>query len=619
MKIDYLRTIMRTNPKEKSELKTEFYEGVRGISVELLDYPNNPYVAIFDMAASTWGDKIHKWDSVTPEARFWVVKSVLEFKSLPNAMESISFTFAVENCSRSAFDQIARARIGATFACLYSGKHLVYTSKGWRMIKEIEIGDLVLTHRGRFRPVTQTFKAMGSERYQVIFASSGLKVSVTPEHPFLVVRENKEDWIKAKDLCIGDQVKVLAGGRCEVCNKLIPMIKYKTNRFCSSSCQRKWWMTTEEAADKNAWFKEIQDPNQMTKPEKVVAGLLRHLGKSFEYGYRVKVSDGFRFIDFAFPEQKIGIEVHGFLTSRIKDEFHIFDIAKQYQRNEELKSLGWKIIYLYEEDLVDKIDETLKHLGIELEQISLQQNERHQYDFTTLRVKEIKYEVKRNRYHYNLEVEEDNSYVAAGLVMHNSMGWRDNDHSDIGFRVPQKIWDDSEALSDFMNTCLLAKSNYHKLVTKGQSSWQDARAFLPISALHWFSMSMNYMALRNFSSKRLKFCEQSDTVAVAWLIRERMKERFPLLASYLRPNCDFKGTCEYHREYVMSEAFGCLFKECGRNKCLATDDYATFNFSCSDKDTIAEQLNIIIPGSNENLPIDEYYELSSSDKLLFES
>ena len=127
------------------------------------------------------------------------------------------------------------------------------------------------------------------------------------------------------------------------------------------------------------------------------------------------------------------------------------------------------------------------------------------------------------------------------------------------------------------------------------------------------------MALRNFANKRQKFCEQADTVATAWLIRERVMEKFPLLGKYLRPGCDNSHSCGYHSEYEMSEAFGCLFKECGRNPCKAKDEYATFNKSCSDKDLIAKQLGIHIPNANEDLPPTEYAQLDHKDKELFES
>ena len=313
--ISSLRKIMGTVPKINVKLETPFFEGVRDIKVELFDYPVNPYLAIFNMATSTWGNRINKWDDTSTEGRLWVIKSVLEFKSLPNAMESISFTFGVENCSRSAFDQIARSRIGAVYS---------------------------------------------------------------------------------------------------------------------------------------------------------------------------------------------------------------------------------------------------------------------------------------------------------------SMGWRDNDHSDIGFRVPQSIWNNLEERERFISLCLLAKEYYHGLVKSGKSNWQDARAYLPISACHNFSMAMNYMALRNFMGKRLKFCEMADTVAVAWLMRERVMEKYPLLGSYLRPSCDWKGKCEYHQNNMMSEAFGCLLKECGRNVCLASDNYAIFNYACSDRDVIQEQLGMKIPLADEDMPVDGYDDLLPSDKLLFE-
>lgn len=307
---------MGTNPKEKTPLQTDFYEGVKGIKVKIIDFPKNPYKAIFDMATATWGTTMDKWPAATPEARFWVVKSVLEFKSLPNAMETASMTFGIEGPSRSSFDQVARARIG------------------------------------------------------------------------------------------------------------------------------------------------------------VVVG---------------------------------------------------------------------------------------------------------------------------------------------------SMGWRDNDHSDIGFRVPQAIWDNPDALGRFKDTCFLAKLNYHWLVSQGMASWQDARSFLPISACHSYTIAFTYMSLRNFESKREKFCEQADTVATAWLIREAVHGVSPMMSSYLRPGCDNSHVCGYHSEYAMSEAFGCLFKECGRNPCKAKDNYATFNKACSDKDLIAKQLGIFIPNAYEDMPVSEYKDLSDKDKELFES
>ncbi len=619
-KIDELRRAMGTMPDMDVPLVTRFYEGVRGIKVDLYDTSENPYKAMFNMVTSTWGKHINKWDEVSPENRFIVIRSLLEFKALPSAMEYPTFCFGIERCSRSAFDQIARARIGAVFACLYSGEHLIETDEGKKKLKDVKVGDLVLTHLGRYRPVTQTFNAYGTERYEIHFNGYGRKVTTTAEHPFLVQSNNVLNWRKASELKCGDEVVVLSGGSCEICGKPLPMkntaSKKMRERFCSQSCQRKWWMTTEEAANVNAWFKKIQDPNRMSRPERVVAGLLMYLKQPAQYGYRVQTLDRhFCFIDFAFPEYKIGIEVHGFKNSHIYGKESLFDQEKNTQRIQRLNELGWKIIEIDSSELEDHIDIVLHRLEEELQACCLLQNDEHQFKFTTVRIKSIDHRYGVKRMHYNLEVAEDNSYIASGIVMHNSQGWRDNDHSDIGFRIPQAIYD-SPNLITYVEAVEQCKKVYHELVQSGQANWQDARAVLPISACHMFSMSINYMALRGFCNKRLKFCEQADTVAVAWLMRERVKEKFPLLGSYLRPSCDGRGVCEYHQSYSLSEAFGCLFSSCGRNIDKDSDGYSTFNSSCTNSKTLAEQLGIKIPGPKEDLPAQNWDALEERDREL---
>lgn len=313
---DDLRRAMGTLPDQDVEVKTEFHRGVENIEVELYAFTDRPYRSLVNMATSTWGKKNDKWPDLRPENRYRVVKSVLDFQSLPNAMESISFTFGVKGLSRSAFDQIARARIGFVFS---------------------------------------------------------------------------------------------------------------------------------------------------------------------------------------------------------------------------------------------------------------------------------------------------------------SMGWRDNDHSDASFRIPEGIYRDEEARRDVMAVAELEKASYHKLVADGQHNWQNARAVMGIMFEHRFTCAANYMALRSFMAKRLKFCEQEDTVATAWLMRQRIIEQFPLLGAYLLPGCDFKRKCDYHQADG-SEAFGCLFRGCGR----WPDPYpqATFNESCSDEDTIRQQTGVPIPPAAFAImdlkSLEAYRNLSIKDQRRFE-
>ena len=200
-----------------------------------------------------------------------------------------------------------------------------------------------------------------------------------------------------------------------------------------------------------------------------------------------------------------------------------------------------------------------------------------------------------------------------------SMGWRDNDHSNADFRIPEAIWKNEDARIDFMGSMESAKLVYHRYVSSGQANWQNARAVMPIFAEHKFATAFNYMALRGFMSKRLKACEQEDTVAVAWLMRQRILEKFPLLGVFLQPGCDVKGKCDYH-QVDGSEAFGCLFRGCGRWP--DPYPYASWNESCSDYQTLENQLGIPIPDGMVSraltAEIGNYENLSYKDKERFE-
>jgi thymidylate synthase ThyX len=202
-----------------------------------------------------------------------------------------------------------------------------------------------------------------------------------------------------------------------------------------------------------------------------------------------------------------------------------------------------------------------------------------------------------------------------------SLGTRDNCHTDIGIRVPEAIWQDLDWLSKFVKQSREAKKWYQEYLKNGQGNWQDARAILPMSICHRWSMAMNYMAMQNFMSKRLQFNEQADTVATAWLMRERVKEQFPLLASYLRPASDHARKCVEHVGDEISQAFGNLFRCSGRFECDIADDKYTFNTSCSDRETIMQQLDIHIPEGTEDMYKSEitFEELADSDKVLFEA
>ena len=120
----------------------------------------------------------------------------------------------------------------------------------------------------------------------------------------------------------------------------------------------------------------------------------------------------------------------------------------------------------------------------------------------------------------------------------------------------------------------------------------------------------------------MKFCEEEFIVGIHWLVREKIKEKFPLLSEYLRPSCDYTGVCDYSKTETLSSLFGNLFKSCGRHPTYnkANEEYFTFNESCTDIIELEKQLKIHIKRPNEwiNYTKDDYNKLNIKDKKLFE-
>ncbi|MFA5174622.1 MAG: FAD-dependent thymidylate synthase [Candidatus Pacearchaeota archaeon] len=120
--IEFLRALDKNNwINNEMGIKAgpfQFYEGVRGITAEMIDFPKNPYKLLYEFAVATWGNEEYPtmWERTKPEHRFFVVKNVLANKALPLGNEALQFSFIIRKPSRAAFDQHSRQRIGATFA-----------------------------------------------------------------------------------------------------------------------------------------------------------------------------------------------------------------------------------------------------------------------------------------------------------------------------------------------------------------------------------------------------------------------------------------------------------------------------------------------------------------------
>ncbi len=121
---DGLRAILGTKPKGLTDSLPRMVRGGAEIDVDMVSpYPlTNFYMGMFVMAVATWGDHkesgMDKWNRCTPDQRRMVVQSILERKTIPGSRELPTFMFEVTGASRSAFDHIARGRVGYTFASM---------------------------------------------------------------------------------------------------------------------------------------------------------------------------------------------------------------------------------------------------------------------------------------------------------------------------------------------------------------------------------------------------------------------------------------------------------------------------------------------------------------------
>ena len=79
----------------------------------------------------------------------------------------------------------------------------ILTGRGERPIEQVAVGDRVITHTGRWRPVTELVQRDYSGPVVTVTTSAG-SVTTTADHPFLVEREGQLQWVEAASIREGD-------------------------------------------------------------------------------------------------------------------------------------------------------------------------------------------------------------------------------------------------------------------------------------------------------------------------------------------------------------------------------------------------------------------------------
>ncbi|MBI2217518.1 MAG: Hint domain-containing protein [Candidatus Rokubacteria bacterium] len=353
-----------------------------------------------------------------------------------------------------------------TVKCFISPRVLIYTADGYRPIKDIEVGDLVLTHRGRFRPVVyvrpREVLPGGSEVIRLSIQSEDgnrrpVRMTVTPEHPFLV----NGVWKAAREIKKGDSIATLAD-RCEVCGRTF-FVRYdrydaRTYRTCSARCHNKRVFHSPDARDKVRRTMRAQyadgrrDANtialrandktrqlvaagqakiqRLTTAErqrsrialaaKITAGVRRGMtgfGEAtlktvldrlgVEYVHLFALPNSAWLFDFCLPTDKILIEVRG-------PGFGPGGEQRALEKEQLARDHGYLVVnlwWLQIETFPDAVEELLRRVL---------KTHRGEYVFMDATVIDVESRQTRRDFPlYNIGVEDDESYIAAGVVSHN--------------------------------------------------------------------------------------------------------------------------------------------------------------------------------------------------------
>lgn len=277
----------------------------------------------------------------------------------------------------------------------------IYTDKGIKTINNIEIGDNVLTHNGRYRKVVKLLNK--NERYKgevikirykgrlIGTTNTRNSVTITPEHPFLTQR----GWVLANELLLSDKLYCVAK-RCINCGKKIPFWK---DKYCSNKCNsgliNKIRQQGLKNSGKNNWmFGRIKEKHHLWE-----GGKIWWRGKEWDILKKEIIERDNN------KCQNCGMTLDQHLK-KYKHPLHVHHI-NPYRKSKSNEKDNLITLCCSCHSKLEGTDckEILANGGVEFMQIDVLEI-----------IKEKSFEGEKL---YNFAVEEDESYIAEGLVTHN--------------------------------------------------------------------------------------------------------------------------------------------------------------------------------------------------------
>lgn len=291
---------------------------------------------------------------------------------------------------------------------------LVVTRQGKKKIQHVEVGDEVLTHRGRYRKVTDTLYRSSKEREftKIKTKHRSHEFTSTSDHPVYVERAGGFEWVKAGQVVAGD-ILLMETKKCRDCDLRVHPYKM-TCRACfrKSSKGKEFLKRASKRMRDNNPMKSLYSKKKLKRnlqveslikrqrkgQENLKSNLLSHAKELNSENVRAVVVDhiGYRpdIILIDWEERKVTAYEYERRRSGIK--------PNKYDDDEQFDDVFWHVVDespVEEQDLVD--------------------------GFLRVEVLSVRNILRKSSIH-NLEVEEDESYVCQNIVVHNCIHAEEN-------------------------------------------------------------------------------------------------------------------------------------------------------------------------------------------------
>ena len=309
----------------------------------------------------------------------------------------------IEDAAHAFGAQYYGHKIGchSDFVC-FGGRTLITTERGQVPIKDIKVGDRVLTESGKFEKVLLVHKNLNPGKWTRIWTgklTNETALSGTENHPIKIYRDGTDQWVPMKEVLVGDFVYVETI-RCTECNNLIPHY----HKYCKN-CER-----TNQKYEMKKYFSDLAKSKTLSGQRYNSQSLhyyndilpkAEQLIKENEYDLILSIGRVIPDIIAIKDNKAYAIEVENKATPRLSKELKYNEVKDYYE----------SVIWVTRETRLTKRKQEYEIVG-NLARVRVVRTQ----DFTN--------NSSACKYVYNLTVDNDSTYFARKTLVHNCFSFQ---------------------------------------------------------------------------------------------------------------------------------------------------------------------------------------------------